>query len=96
MNARRIASRIVKAEGDALLRAAQYTLLNLDYAAEHGLITADRGMQAQLGESAEMLREAIRGRLNELAGLDSPESTDPPEDLRPYERAGGGPLETER
>lgn len=43
----------------ALLRAAKYTLENLDYAAEHKLITTDRAFQAQLGESARMLREAI-------------------------------------
>ncbi len=44
-----------------LLQAAQYALDNLDAGAEQGLITADRGFQAQLGESARMLREAIAG-----------------------------------
>lgn len=83
MNAKRIASQIIKhANGDALLRAAQYTLHNLDYAAEHKLITTDRATQAQLGESARMLREAIQGRLNELAGLASPEPADADQDDR--------------
>ncbi len=46
----------------ALLRAAKYTLENLDAAARDKLITAPRSFQAQLGESARMLREAIGTR----------------------------------
>lgn len=45
----------------ALLRAARYTLENLDMAEKDKLITAPRSLQAQLGESARMLREVIAG-----------------------------------
>jgi len=45
----------------ALLRAARYTLENLDAGARENLITAPRSFQSQLGESAKMLREAIAG-----------------------------------
>lgn len=46
----------------ALLRAAKYTLENLDAAEKDKLITAPRSFQAQLGQSAEMLRKAIGNR----------------------------------
>ncbi len=45
----------------ALLRAAKYALENLNAAERDNLITAPRSLQAQLGESARMLREAIAG-----------------------------------
>ncbi len=57
----------------ALLRAAKYTLENLDAAARDNLISATKATQAQLGESARMLREAIRGRSGELASPALPE-----------------------
>lgn len=47
---------------EALLQAAKYTLENLDAAARDNLITAPQSFQAQLGESARMLREAIGSR----------------------------------
>lgn len=44
---------------EGLRQAAEYTLNNLEYAAENKLITAPRHFQVQLSESRRMLKEAI-------------------------------------
>lgn len=44
---------------DALLKAAKYTLNNLEAAAQEKLITAPRWFQVQLSESRKLLAEAI-------------------------------------
>lgn len=60
-----------------LLNAALFTLENLDYAAEHRSIRTDRVMQAQLGESAKMLREAI-------SAINDPPKQEKTKVLQPY------------